>query len=603
MSSKENSSRKGLKIQSDREEIDLLRERLTTLAHEKAHLQLIVDLLVELAPVNNLDDLVDRILMVLTEVIGGTNVALYYRLNGGWHYADILGERRVCEAPKDPISLKVIETGKVVGFDEDAPVDAAAYPRISEKHSSWGFPLEGQDELVGVLQLTGILIPYHHDFREQLIIVCRYISMALQTAILNYSRLKAAYDDLREQNQALNREMAERKKTAAEKKRLEAELRQSEKMQAIGQLAGGIAHDFNNQLCGILGYADLLYYELADHPEWREYAKEILTAVKRSSGLTHQLLAFARKGKNLAVSVDCHKLIGEVVSLLKRSVDKRIEIRTSLLPGNAVTTGDPSQLQNAILNIALNARDAMPEGGTITLMTEWARLNETDCRGRFAQYDVEAGPFIRLSVQDTGAGMSPEILPRIFEPFFTTKDVGKGTGMGLAAVYGTLRNHRGAIEVESTADRGTTFHLYLPVVEDLPSENDPENGKAIGNRKKAHILVVDDEPVVRTLSEKLLLRLGYAVTICKDGKEAVKKYQASWREIDLVLLDLIMPAMNGRDTFLAMRKINPEVAVLISSGYSLDEAAQGLLDQGVRDFIQKPFKASVLEEKINALIS
>ena len=241
----------------------------------------------------------------------------------------------------------------------------------------------------------------------------------------------------------------------------EQRLRQSEKMQAIGQLAGGVAHDFNNQLTGIIGNADLVQVTIHDQPEVSKYVDNILTAANRAADLTSKLLAFARKGNYLAVPVDIHLIINEVASLLLRSVDKNIRIEQQFKAKNSVIIGDPTQLQNALLNLAINARDAMPEGGELLFATDNVDLDQEFCRSD--SFDISSGAYLEILVKDTGTGIEPEIQGRIFEPFFTTKKEGKGTGMGLAAVYGTINTHRGSLRVSSELKHGTAMTLHFPL--------------------------------------------------------------------------------------------------------------------------------------------
>ncbi len=385
-----------------------------------------------------------------------------------------------------------------------------------------------------------------------------------------------------------------------ERVRMQERLRQSEKMEAIGQLAGGIAHDFNNQLSGILGFADLLHTELAADPELASYAEYIITGVKRSSTLTTQLLAFARKGKYLTESVDAHKIVREVVTLLERTIEKKIALRRHLDASPCVTQGDPAQLQNAVLNLAINARDAMPEGGEICFNTAVVTLDRQYCA--HSQFDLQPGRFVRLSVTDTGVGIAREVQHRIFEPFFTTKEPGRGTGMGLAAVYGTVKSHAGAVSVYSEPGKGSTFNLYLPLSPAVENVESTVETPLRPIRCEGRVFVVDDEPLVRMAAVSILKRLGCSVITADDGREAVACYAREWDEIDLVILDLVMPQMDGRDTFRAMRDINPAVKVLLSSGFSINGEAQQMLDQGALGFIQKPFRAGDLGEKVRSIL-
>lgn len=374
-----------------------------------------------------------------------------------------------------------------------------------------------------------------------------------------------------------------------EKREAEERVRQMEKMNAVGQLAGGIAHDFNNQLAGILGYAEILEHRLEDAAH-RQFATDIISATTRAADLTAQLLAFSRKGKHLSVSVDMHHLIDEVCSMLSRSIDKRIEIRQHFEATCPTVLGDPGQLQNMLLNLGLNARDAMAEGGALTFATS----NHVYSEG-IKEEDLPAGSYLRIGVADSGTGMSPEIRRRIFEPFFTTKEVGQGTGLGLASVYGTIKSHEGSIRVYSEPGHGSEFTLHLPLSQQTAVVEQPVSAL---ERGQGRVLIVDDEPLLMNLGCDLLQELGYEVMACGDPAEALGIYQAEWQSIDLVLLDMIMPTMNGRELFLAMRAVNPQIKAVIASGFSIDGHAQEVLDEGALAFIAKPFRQAELSQTV-----
>jgi len=290
--------------------------------------------------------------------------------------------------------------------------------------------------------------------------------------------------------------------------------------------------------------------------------------------------------------VDVHKVIGEVVALLEHSIDKQIEIRQLLEARQHRVLGDLTQIQNALINLAINARDAMPDGGTLTFRTSVVELAADP-----AEPEVRAGRYLQVCVSDTGTGMDAETLSHVFEPFFTTKEQGKGTGLGLAAVHGVVKNHRGTISVQSTPETGTTFRACLPLLEEAEPEETPSS--VLPPRQgEANLLVVDDEAFVRELATDQLSSLGYRVTTCCDGEEAVAYYRGAWEEVDLVVLDMIMPRMGGRETFLALRRINPRVRILLVSGHSLDGEAQRILDEGGLGFVQKPFDRTQLARAV-----
>ena len=380
----------------------------------------------------------------------------------------------------------------------------------------------------------------------------------------------------------------------------EERLRQSEKMEALGQLAGGIAHDFNNQLAGIISCADLLMMTVDHEKDVEEMIDTIIISATQAAKLIDQLLAFARKGTYQRVPVDIHKIINVVFSLLEHSIDKKIKLEKELNAEKSIINGDYAQLQNVFLNLALNARDAMTGGGTIKFTTDVLNMSE-----QYVEQDetVEEGEgLFVLTVSDTGLGMDIETQKHIFEPFFTTKQVGQGTGMGLAAVYGTIESHGGIISVNSTPDSGSTFSIYLPLSsanENIDVESIPIQNKS---KKTNHIMIVEDEETVRNSVDKILRKLGYKVTICKDGYEAIDVYKEKWEDIDLVMLDMIMPEVDGYQTFQELSQINPDLRVLLCSGYILNNNAQKIVDSEKHGFIQKPYRISALAREISNLI-
>jgi two-component system cell cycle sensor histidine kinase/response regulator CckA len=370
----------------------------------------------------------------------------------------------------------------------------------------------------------------------------------------------------------------------SERLRLEERLRHAEKMEAIGQLAGGVAHDFNNQLAGILGFAELIEQRVAE-PAVRRHARCIITAAQRSADLTRELLAFARKGQYLHVAVDLHQVVAETVAILTRSIDRRIDLRQRLDARPSLVVGDPSQLQNALLNLGLNARDAMESGGVL----EFATTVVDDPAG--------GGRRLRLEVSDTGCGMDAEVQAHLFEPFFTTKPPGKGTGMGLAAMYGTVRNHGGTVTVRSAPGQGTTFTLLLPLAAAEAAPPAPA-AAPVAHAGGRRLLVVDDEPMLRELLAETLRELGHEVVLAEDGLQALARHREAGGAFDLVILDLVMPGLDGRDTFLRLRQADPRARVLIASGYSLAGDARALLDAGAVGFVQKPFQRDELLRQV-----
>ncbi len=363
-------------------------------------------------------------------------------------------------------------------------------------------------------------------------------------------------------------------------------LRQKQKMESIGMLAGGVAHDFNNQLSAIMGYADLLSDALPEGSKERERAQRIGTAARRSADLTHQLLAFARKGKYRIEQIDMHAMVDEVVGLLKHSIDKRIAVVRQFDAPRCIIDGDPSLIQNALLNIAINSRDAMSRGGTLTFRTESVTLDEQ--RVKALPYTIAPGEYLRLDITDTGCGMNDDIVRMAFEPFFTTKGTGKGTGMGLAAVYGTIKSHAGIIDLRSAPDQGTTVVIHLPLTrhQQASSNEHRQSGNAT---PKLGILVVDDEPLVREMAVDMLTAMGHDAMLAQGAKEAVQLYRSERRSIDMVVLDIEMPDEDGMQTLGRLRRIDPDVKVIIASGHGPEGRAGDMIAQGAFAYLQKPF--------------
>lgn len=379
-----------------------------------------------------------------------------------------------------------------------------------------------------------------------------------------------------------------------EQVRMQERILHSEKMEAVGQLAGGIAHDFNNQLVGIMGCAEMLLDRLDDE-NLRKDTESILRSAKRASDLTRNLLAFSRKGNFLTVPVNVHKAVEEVIEILAHSIDKRISISRSLKASPATIIGDPTQLQNAILNLAINAKDAIGGAGEIAFATDNVSMEDV-FEGE--ERDTAAkGRYVRISVADNGCGIDSETMKRIFEPFFTTKGPGKGTGMGLPSVYGMVKSHGGAVKVESSPGKGSKFSLSFPVYEAGLDESRPEP-LPDEKRAKLRILLVEDEEIPRNLIARMLRSMGHKVDACRDGLEAVEHYRKSWRSTDMIVLDLVMPRMSGRDAFAEFVVINPEARVLVVSGFSQEGDAQYILDAGGKAFLQKPFTIRELAAKI-----
>ncbi len=373
---------------------------------------------------------------------------------------------------------------------------------------------------------------------------------------------------------------------------MERELHQIQKMESLGQLAGGVAHDFNNMLCGILSATELLKIKMPADDENRRFIQLIIDTSLKAADLTEKLLAFSHKGKILSTPISLHKVIHDSVDLLSRSLDKRIHIDLCLYAQQPMVVGDPTQLQNMLINLGVNAGHAMPEGGVLKIETINTNLSQDDCDA--CPYDLEPGEYIELCVSDTGVGIEPGIIHRIFEPFFTTKGVGKGTGLGLTAVYGAVKEHRGSIEVSSVPGEGTTFHIRLPLACSEPQEKCTPPCLDHVETGSGCILLADDEVAIRIAAEESLRDMGYDVMLASDGLEALELYEKHGKEIQYVILDMVMPKMSGTECFRAIRKINPHAKVLITSGFTRDSSLTSLKKEGLLGFIKKPYRRSNL---------
>jgi two-component system, cell cycle sensor histidine kinase and response regulator CckA len=389
------------------------------------------------------------------------------------------------------------------------------------------------------------------------------------------------------------RDITERKQADEEKRKLQEQLFQSQKLEALGTLAGGIAHDFNNLLASIMGYASLSKADLSpDDPLYRN-VDIIETASLRASELTQQLLAFAKGGKYDAKPTNVNLIAREVATLLSRTIDKNISLKLKSDNHLRPVLCDAGQIQQALLNICINGRDAMQNGGELTIQTENIHLDVKD-----VQYfvDVSPGDYVRISVSDTGAGMDRRTQQHMFEPFFTTKE--KGTGLGLSLVYGIIKKHNGFIQVDSVPGKGSTFQVNLAACRgEEPGVKTAEHGRE-ARHGSGTILVVDDEKLVAALAGDILRRFGYTVLVAHGGEEAIELYRRRSRDIVAVMLDMVLPGMDGREVFRKLLEMNPDVKVLISSGYSHDRDADDLLRQGAKGFVQKPYRIAELVQAI-----
>ena len=370
-----------------------------------------------------------------------------------------------------------------------------------------------------------------------------------------------------------------------ERKQLESRLRQAQKMEAIGKLAGGIAHDFNNLLVAINGNAELLQDEVGDDAELLDLTRQIRWAGERAADLTRQLLAFSRKQVLQPKVLDLNKVISDINKMLGRLIGEDIQLVTHPSRSPALLKADPGQIEQVLINLASNSRDAMPDGGTLTLGVEARRIEKGLSTGSLS---LDPGNYVRLNVVDTGTGMDKETKRRAFEPFFTTKGPGEGTGLGLATVYGIVTQSGGNVVLHSTEGEGATVEVWFPATTEAPAREIPEPPKSDAGGDET-ILVVEDEGTVATLVSRLLQREGYTVLQCYNGLEAMDLYEARHDEIDLILTDVVMPRMGGPEMVRRLRECGHDPLVIFASGYS--DGTDGSLDQldGHAGFLQKPY--------------
>ena len=394
--------------------------------------------------------------------------------------------------------------------------------------------------------------------------------------------------------------VSNRRRIEAERKQLEDQLRQAQKMEAVGQLAGGIAHDFNNILQGIMGYAGIIKKNLSPDDQIYQGIVQILKGADRAATLTRQLLAFSRRQMIMPVDLDLNEIIAGLSKMLHRVIGEHIELQLKLNADTRTVHADPGTLEQVLLNLCLNARDAMPTGGRLTIDTQNVVLDDVFCK---THPWATPGGYALLSVVDTGMGMSPNIVERVFEPFFTTKEQGKGTGLGLSMVYGIVKQHNGLIVCSSEPGKGACFRIYLPSV-----ERTVETSKEVGDAPAAllggteTILLAEDDEMVRDIAVLTLEKNGYKVIAAKDGEEALRFFEAHRESIQFALLDVVMPRVSGREVFNSIRATGSSLPVLFSSGYSTSAIHSELAVEEALETIQKPYSQNALLRKIREIL-
>ena len=384
-----------------------------------------------------------------------------------------------------------------------------------------------------------------------------------------------------------------------EHRKLENQLRHSQKMEAVGTLTGGVAHEFNNILTAIIGYASLLEMRLKDDDPLRIHVEQILASSERGANLTQSLLTFSRKQIIRPRPVNSDEIVKRVEKFLLRVIGEDIELRTIPTGTDAPVMADPTQIEQVLINLATNARDAMPEGGLLTIATRLVELDEDYFK--IHNYDGNPGKYVLISVTDTGLGMDEKTRERIFEPFFTTKAIGRGTGLGLSIVYGIVKQHNGYINVYSEPGKGTTFRIFLPMIKgEVEGAQSTAFPPPTGGTET--ILMAEDNAEVRKLMKEVLERFGYKVIEAVDGEDAIKVFNENKNNVQLLLLDLIMPKMNGKEAYDEIRKIRPDIKVIFGSGYTSDIIdKKGILEEGL-NFITKPISPRELLRKVREVL-
>ncbi|MDD2338547.1 MAG: ATP-binding protein, partial [Geobacteraceae bacterium] len=632
----------------DSGELERLRERLRDLSRQKSRVELINVMYDRISRSSGLDAVIDTILNVLLESVGGLNLVFYHFRDGRWYSSDIYKRTAESEELADPLIREVVEKGCYIGIDSSSdPGERDLLPENCEY--LWLFPLMVNERVIAVVRMEGMLLNTL-NIRGDLESFFRYAALILNNEITSYSRLSRAQSQAREserrfretlenmtlmailldrdgtirfcndcflaatgwrREEMLNGNWFEtffplddsRKKSylaslvdgnleshqehdirtkagesrlvswnntflrdssgkvegvaligedITERRHLENHLRQAQKMESVGTLAGGIAHDFNNILTAIIGYGQLLERKVQGDPALLQNVLQIQSAAERAAGLTSRLLSFSRKQVIQKRPVDLNSIIQPLEKLLKQILGEDILLRTSLWPSDLIVLADSNQLEHVLINLASNARDAMPEGGLLTIGTKQLDMAEDYCR--FHGFG-SPGSYAVISVSDSGCGMPEPLRQRIFEPFFTTKETGKGTGLGLSMAYGIVQQHNGYINVYSEPGNGSTFRIYLPLEGGAAAES-PLKLASISSGGTETVLLAEDDDSVRDLMKTVLGEAGYRVLEAANGLNAVKLFQEQREAVNLVILDVIMPGMNGKAVYDEVRKIH-----------------------------------------------
>ncbi len=558
------------------------------LRRQNVYLEALNETAVGLMQRMDLADLFQAIVVRATRFAGSEEgwICIYEPESGDFEFKAAMGRSPIRSGLRFKsgrgLAGEVWRTGRTVLMDDYQTWPRANVKDYTLRRATVAVPLRYEGRLAGIIGLS------HYDaerrFEDDDVAMLERLAELASIALHN-ARL---YDQVKQ-------ELAMRTSLEAERDLMQTRLLQSQKMEAMGTLAGGIAHDFNNLLMGIQGYASLTLLDLDASDPNHERLLRIQEQVQSGADLTKQLLGFARGGRYEVKPADMNDIIEKSSSLFGRT-KKEISIHRKYGKDLWTVEADRGQLDQVFMNLYVNAWQAMPGGGAIYLETENIILSEAQVIPSAA----EPGKYVKITITDTGTGMDAKTRERIFDPFFTTKAMGRGTGLGLATVYGIIRGHKGMINVYSEPGHGTTFTIYLPASEKAVFHERADSGTIV--RGTETILVADDEKVVLEVSAEMLTSLGYRVYAAGSGQEALAVFMEKRNEIDLVILDMIMPGISGGETFDRLREINPEIKVLLSSGYSINGEAKTIMDRGCNGFLQKPFRLNKLSGKIREML-
>lgn len=461
-------------------------------------------------------------------------------------------------------------------------------------------PITADKKVVGVLSMDFLnKKAISSDELNILLSITNQAAIAIQRTMLfndmkkEKIELETAYKEIRKLNNELSKKISELKDT-------QEQLLQSQKMEALGRLAGGIAHDFNNLLTVVVGYSELTLNELSRENSLRSNANKVLKAAGRLKSLTEQLLAFSRKQFIDFRIINPNKLITDFAVMLKRLIGEDIEFEIALSPDVGSIMADHRQIEQVIMNLCINSKQAMPDGGKLFIETKNVKRDEIYTKHYL---DITPGWYVMIAVSDTGHGMSEDVIAHIFEPFFTTREIGQGTGLGLSVVHGIVKQHNGGIRVYSEIGKGTTFEIYLPIIEESTSDlTEPYQDSNMPGGSES-ILLVEDEDLVRELIRDILSGSGYSITIASNGEEAMKLIQKTNSCFDLLIIDVVLPGINGVELANNIRALIPDIKVLYISGYNEDLIHKyGVLEEGI-SFLQKPFTALSLNSKVREVLT